>query len=107
MDTYGQGYVDVAAELGVDPSRTNTIIDYAAAQRTGAKVEGSSTASDVEILAFLADELAWGRITMPVAAVYPLEAVREAYTELGRRHTRGKIALVMDLPPDAGRQPAA
>ncbi|WP_030440132.1 NADP-dependent oxidoreductase [Actinoplanes subtropicus] len=107
IDTYGQGYVDLAVDLGVDPSRINTIIDYAAAQRAGAKAEGSSTASDAEILAFLAGEVAWGRVVLPIAAIYPLEAVREAYTELGARHTRGKIVLSMELPPDAGRQPAA
>ena len=28
-----------------------------------------------------------------VANVYPLAQVREAYTELERRHTRGKIVL--------------
>src|SRR4051794_8316481 len=107
IDTYGDGYVDLAVSLGVDPSRIDTIIDYAAAQRVGAKAEGSSSASDAEILAFVAEEVAWGRVVLPVAAVYPLEAVREAYTELGARHTRGKIVLSMELAPDAGRQPAA
>ena len=107
IDTYGNGYVDLAVELGVDPSRIDTIIDYPAAQRTGAKTEGSSAGSDAEILAFVAEEVAWGRVVLPVAAVYPLEAVRDAYTELEARHTRGKIVLSMELPPDAGRQPAA
>jgi NADPH:quinone reductase-like Zn-dependent oxidoreductase len=103
MDTYGHGYVDLAVDLHVDPARINTVIDYAAAQRAGAKAEGSSTASDAEILAFLAGELAWGRVVLPIAAVYPLEAVREAYTELAARHTRGKIVLSTELPANAGR----
>ncbi|MFI5892845.1 NADP-dependent oxidoreductase [Actinoplanes sp. NPDC051513] len=107
IDTYGNGYVDLAVELGVDPSRINTIIDYAAAQKAGAKAEGSSTASDPEVLAFVADEIAWGRISLPIAAVYPLEAVKDAYTELSARHTRGKIVLSTELPSNAGRQPAA
>ena len=107
IDTYGDGYVDLAVTLQVDPARIDTIIDYAAAAKHGAKAEGSSTASDAEILAFLAEEVAWGRVSLPVAAVYPLEAIKEAYTELARRHTRGKIVLSLELPPDAGRQPAA
>ncbi|WP_250009922.1 NADP-dependent oxidoreductase [Actinoplanes sp. M2I2] len=107
LDTYGGGYVDLAVDLRVDPARINTIIDYAAAQRAGAKTEASSTASDAEILAFLAGELAWGRIVMPVAAVYPLDAVRDAYTELAARHTRGKIVLSTELPANAGRQPVS
>jgi NADPH:quinone reductase-like Zn-dependent oxidoreductase len=107
IDTYGDGYVDLAVALKVDPARIDTVIDYAAAARHGAKADGSSTASDAEILAFVADEVAWGRIVLPIAAVYPLDAIREAYAELSRRHTRGKIVLSMELPADAGRQPAA
>jgi NADPH2:quinone reductase len=104
IDTYGDGYVDLAVKLQVDPARINTIIDFAAAKKTGAKTEGSAAASDAEILAFLADEVAWGHVLLPVAAIYPLEAVQEAYTELDKRHTRGKIVLSMELARDAGRQ---
>jgi NADPH:quinone reductase-like Zn-dependent oxidoreductase len=32
-------------------------------------------------------------VDVPVANVYPLAQVREAYTELERRHTHGKIIL--------------
>ncbi|MDQ2888644.1 MAG: zinc-binding dehydrogenase [Chloroflexota bacterium] len=31
---------------------------------------------------------------MPLARVYPLAAVREAYRDLEQRHTLGKIVLV-------------
>jgi NADPH:quinone reductase-like Zn-dependent oxidoreductase len=31
---------------------------------------------------------------VPIARVYPLDEVRDAYRELERRHTRGKIVLV-------------
>jgi NADPH:quinone reductase-like Zn-dependent oxidoreductase len=106
VDTYGTGYVDLALALGVDKARINTIADFAAVQKYGVKSDGSSVGSDNEILAIVANELAWGRVSMPIAAIYPLEAVREAYTELGERHTRGKIVLSMELAPDAGRQGA-
>ena len=33
------------------------------------------------------------RSAVPIANVYPLAQVREAYIELERRHTRGKIVL--------------
>jgi NADPH:quinone reductase len=104
IDTYGNGYVDLAVELGVPGDRIDTIIDYAAAQQHGAKAEGSSTASSADVLAYMAELVAWGTIVLPVAAVYPLGRVREAYTELAERHTRGKIVLSMELPDDAGRQ---
>jgi NADPH:quinone reductase-like Zn-dependent oxidoreductase len=44
-------------------------------------------------MAELAGLIADGRLEMPIAAVYPLADVREAYTELERRHTLGKIVL--------------
>lgn len=34
-----------------------------------------------------------GALAIPIAGVYPLSEVREAYRELERRHTRGKIVL--------------
>jgi NADPH2:quinone reductase len=38
--------------------------------------------------------VAAGRLDVPIAATYPLTEVREAFTELERRHTLGKIVLV-------------
>jgi NADPH:quinone reductase-like Zn-dependent oxidoreductase len=45
------------------------------------------------VLAELAQLIARRELTVPVAATYPLEQVREAYLELAKRHTRGKIVL--------------
>jgi NADPH:quinone reductase-like Zn-dependent oxidoreductase len=45
------------------------------------------------VLAELAGLIADGHLEVPIANVYPLAQVREAYTELERRHTRGKIVL--------------
>lgn len=104
LDTYGDGYVDLARSLRVDKARINTIADFAAAQKYGVKTDGSAVGSDNEILAIVANEVAWGRVSVPLAAIYPLEGVKEAYTELARRHTRGKIVLSLELDPDAGRQ---
>jgi NADPH:quinone reductase-like Zn-dependent oxidoreductase len=41
----------------------------------------------------LASLTADGQLEVPIANVCPLAQVREAYTELERRHTRGKIVL--------------
>ena len=38
--------------------------------------------------------VASGRIEIPIAATYPLDDVRDAFAELERRHTRGKIVLI-------------
>ncbi len=84
----------LAVELGVAPERTDTVISFAAAAETGAKTEGSGDASTIEVLAEMDDLVASGRIVVPVAATYPLDEVRAAYTDLARRHTRGKVVLI-------------
>ena len=93
IDTYGGGYVELALKLGVAKSRIDTIIDFAAAAKYGVKTEGNHEAANAEVLAQLAGLLAAGRLEIPIAGVYPLAEVREAYRELEQRHTRGKIVL--------------
>ncbi len=53
IDTYGNGYVKVANELGVAPDRIETIVDFAAAREEGAKAEGSSAGMSAATLAEL------------------------------------------------------
>jgi NADPH:quinone reductase-like Zn-dependent oxidoreductase len=38
--------------------------------------------------------VASGQIEVPIAATYPLDRVKDAYDELEKRHTRGKIVLI-------------
>ena len=45
------------------------------------------------LLAKLAGMLAAGRLEIPIAEVYPLADVRDAYRDLEQRHTQGKIVL--------------
>jgi NADPH:quinone reductase-like Zn-dependent oxidoreductase len=94
VDTFGGGYVELALELGVAPDRIDTIIDFAAAAKHGVKTAGNSAAANAKVLAELASLIDAGRLKIPIAKVYPLADVREAYQDLGRRHTRGKIVLV-------------
>ena len=95
IDTFGHGYVDLALELGVAPERVNTIIDFGAAQRhAGVKTVGSHEAASAAVLAELLGLMAAGRLEVPIAKVYPLASVREAYRELELRHARVKIVLL-------------
>jgi NADPH:quinone reductase-like Zn-dependent oxidoreductase len=95
VDTFGSGYVKLAIEeLGVARERINTIRDWDAVETYGVKRDGNLVGARREVLAELAEEIAAGRLEVPIAATYKLEQVREAYTELERRHTRGKIVLV-------------
>jgi len=94
-DTFGGGYVDLAIELGVAPERVNTIIDFEAAGRhEGVRTSGTYDVASAETLADVAALVAAGDLEVEIARTYPLERVRDAYAELGQRHTRGKIVLV-------------
>ncbi|WP_295670986.1 NADP-dependent oxidoreductase [uncultured Mucilaginibacter sp.] len=94
IDTFGHGYVDLALELGVPAGRINTIIDFAAVAKYGVKAEGSATAANVKVLAELAGLINADKLDMPIAKTYPLAQVKEAYRDLEKRHTRGKIVLI-------------
>ena len=94
IDLFGEGYVDVALALGVRPDRIDTIIDFAAVEEHGVKADGNAVGARPEVLAELAVLLAKGELELPVAATFPLARVQDAYRELERRHTRGKIVLV-------------
>jgi NADPH:quinone reductase-like Zn-dependent oxidoreductase len=94
IDTHGGGYVELALALGVAADRIDTIADFAAAGKYGVKTDGGTAAGPgALVLAELAGLIADGYLEVPIANVYPLAQVREAYTELERRHTRGKIVL--------------
>jgi NADPH:quinone reductase-like Zn-dependent oxidoreductase len=93
IDTFGSGYVDLAIELGVPPERINTLIDYQAAARHGAKTEGSAVGSSAAVLAELAQLIVDGKLEIPISGTYPLEQVRDAYREIEQRHTLGRIVL--------------
>src|SRR5207237_702392 len=94
IDTHGDGYVELALALGVAAERIDTIADYAAAAKHGVKTDGGAEAGPgAKVLAELAGLIADGHLEVPIANVYPLAQVREAYTEHERRHTRRKIVL--------------
>lgn len=101
LDTFGDGYVELALTLGVPVNRINTIADFPAATEYGTHASGESDASTADVLAALAELLAIGQLELPIAATFPLSEVRDAYRELERRHTLGKIVLVPDRAGEA------
>jgi NADPH:quinone reductase-like Zn-dependent oxidoreductase len=94
IDTFGDGYVDLALELGVVTDRVDTIIDFAAAARTGVRTAGNAESARAEVLDDLAKLVAAGELDVPIAATFPLTEVRAAYRQLMLRRTRGKIVLL-------------
>ena len=93
IDTYGGGYVELGIQLGVAPERIDTIADWDAAARYGAKTDGNAAGASADVLEELAALVVDGRLEVPIAATFPLSEVREAFQELEQRHTLGKIVL--------------
>ncbi len=94
IDTFGNGYVELAIELGVAPQRINTIIDFEAVARFGVHRQGTHAIATALLLAEIVGLVADGSLEIPIARTFPLEQVRDAYRELAERHTHGKIVLL-------------
>jgi NADPH:quinone reductase-like Zn-dependent oxidoreductase len=94
IDTFGNNYVELALKIGVRPERIDTIIDFEAVTKYGVKAEGNAAGASAAVLAELAQLIDRGELEIPIARVYPLTDVREAYRDLEQRHTLGKIVLV-------------
>ena len=96
IDTIGGDYVELALnDLHVAPSRVDTIARFDAVAKYGVKGDGNAAGSSAAVLAELAGLIADGELDFPVAATFPLDQVREAYTELAGGHVHGKIVLTM------------
>jgi NADPH:quinone reductase-like Zn-dependent oxidoreductase len=94
IDTFGAGYVQLALELGVEPSRIDTIVNFEAVARYGVNAEGNAAASAASVLAELAELIAAGELELPIAATFPLDRVQDAYRRLAEGHVLGKIVLL-------------
>jgi NADPH:quinone reductase-like Zn-dependent oxidoreductase len=93
IDAGGHGSVDLALALGIAPARTNTIIDFEAAQRVGVSTQGSHQVGTAGHLAEQAALVATGQIEVPIAATFPLDQVQAAYEQLAGGHARGKLVF--------------
>jgi NADPH:quinone reductase-like Zn-dependent oxidoreductase len=94
IDAFGDSYVELALEMGVAPARIDTIVNFAAVERFGVKAVGNAAGGTAAVLGELAGLIASGDLEVPIARVYPLDEVRQAYRELERGHVLGKIVLV-------------
>ncbi|MEN3317216.1 MAG: hypothetical protein V7643_617 [Mycobacterium sp.] len=94
LDFFGGGYVAMAVEdLRVPRERVDTIADFDAVKRFGVLSAGGADAATAAVVAELADLVAQGQLDVPIAGVFPLDDVRNAYRQLEKRHSRGKLVL--------------
>jgi len=95
IDTFGAGYVELALELGIGPSRIDTIANLPAVQKYGVKAAGNAAGAGADVLAELASLIAAGQLEVPITATFPLSQVQDAYRRLATGHLLGKIVLVI------------
>jgi NADPH:quinone reductase-like Zn-dependent oxidoreductase len=94
LDFFGGGYVAMAVEnLKVPRDRVDTIADFAAVEQFGVLSAGGADAATAAVVAELADLVARGELEVPIAGVFALEEVRDAFRQVELRHTRGKVVL--------------
>ncbi len=95
IDTFGNSYVELAlGELGLPKDHVVILVDPYAGRKYGVKADGWSSAKGTDVLGELLSLLANGFLIFPIAKTYPIHSVQDAYREVEKRHTRGKIALI-------------
>ncbi|MFF2494662.1 NADP-dependent oxidoreductase [Agromyces sp. NPDC058064] len=100
------GETAAALALGVPRSRILTVLDQAAVEASDAVALGTG---DVVALGRVAALVSARRVRLPIADVFPLGEVAEAYRSLDRRDAPGKIVLgfrVVEYPGQRVREPA-
>jgi NADPH:quinone reductase-like Zn-dependent oxidoreductase len=79
--------------LRLPPDRIDTIADFDAVKQFRVQSKGGADAATAAVVAELADLVARGELEVPIAGVFALDDVREAYRQIELRHTRGKLVL--------------
>jgi len=100
------GHIDALLDFfggGMSPWRSRTSESRAtgstpspisiAVKRFGVQSAGGADAATAAVVAELADLVARGELEVPIAGVFALDDVRDAYRELELRHTHGKLVL--------------
>jgi NADPH:quinone reductase-like Zn-dependent oxidoreductase len=92
-DLFGTETAEAALALGVPPERISTI---AAGPNPpgGVRATGGVDAGP-DALERVADEILAGRITVPIAATFPVEQIRDAVALQAGRHVHGKIVVTL------------
>ncbi|MGA2929570.1 MAG: NADP-dependent oxidoreductase [Solirubrobacteraceae bacterium] len=93
VDLFGTETVETALVLGVSPERISAI----AAGPTPPGGARAAWGNDAEpgALPRIADAIAAGQITVPIAAQFPIEQIREATALQANRHVHGKIVVTL------------
>ncbi|MBN9154924.1 MAG: NADP-dependent oxidoreductase [Microbacterium sp.] len=91
-DLFGTETAYAALELGVPAGRISTIASRDPA--LGVKATGGRDA-DAGALDRVAADVAQGRLTVPIAATYPIDRIVDAVSFQAGRHVRGKVVVTI------------
>ncbi|MER5785542.1 NADP-dependent oxidoreductase [Streptomyces mobaraensis] len=92
-DLFGRDAAETALELGVAPERISVVAD-GPAPPPGVHKAGALDARP-GTLERITDAIRSNEITVPIAATFPIERIREAVTMQAQRHVHGKIVITL------------
>jgi NADPH:quinone reductase-like Zn-dependent oxidoreductase len=92
-DLFGAETVEAALALGVPPERISTIVGRPAPPG-GVRVTGGSEAPP-DSLERITEAILAGRLTVPIAATFPVDQIRDAVTLQAGRHVHGKVVITL------------
>ncbi|WP_067897012.1 NADP-dependent oxidoreductase [Nocardia vaccinii] len=92
-DLFGTETAETALALGVPPERISTV---AAGPNPpgGVRATGGIDAGPDDMTR-IGDAIRAGTITVPIAATFPIEKIRDAVTQQADRHVHGKIVITL------------
>jgi NADPH:quinone reductase-like Zn-dependent oxidoreductase len=93
VDLFGSEAVETALALGVAPERISAIA--AGPTPPGGARAAFSIDAEPGALPRIADAIVAGEITVPIAAWFPIEQIREATALQADRHVHGKIVVTL------------
>ncbi|MBI0292963.1 NADP-dependent oxidoreductase [Streptomyces sp. PRKS01-29] len=92
-DLFGTETAETALALGVPPERISTIA--AGPNPPGGVRATGGTDARPDDLKRITDGILAGRITVPIAATFPIERIRDAVTLQAGRHVHGKVVITV------------
>jgi NADPH:quinone reductase-like Zn-dependent oxidoreductase len=92
-DLFGTETAETALALGVPPERISTIA--AGPNPPGGVRATGGVDAEPGALERIADAILAGRITVPIAATFPVEQIRDAVALQAGRHVHGKVVVTL------------
>jgi len=92
-DLFGTETAETALALGVPPERISTIA--ARPNPPGGVLATGAIDADRNAMQRITDAILAGKLTVPIAATFPIEQIRDAVTLQAGRHVHGKIVITL------------